>query len=362
MKDVKDKIYKIFKKQSQSQLQSKAQSSSVEYFHDFVSENVVSLASAISDIKKSEINVKSDDKVEKTVTIGQKENKRKVEIEINAMKNKFDKMLENLKTEMMKEDNKREVIVKDFEDKDSKVKLDLIKDNEDINVKDDLKESHIVKHDDKDDEDEDKMKLKSILLFSMTPQSTTTSLPVLSIEITTTIPKQVTFSSLIKQKSELVISEDETSSTIKEPSTVVIKSTTTEKPSTVIVKSTKIEEPSTVILKSTTTEKPSTATVKSTTTEEPSTVTVRSIRTDKPSEVLDKTTSTKSSSSILPSVLTSTLTVPSPVLNKSEFNLSKTRPESSTVSKTESCKRGSSQCVIDIPVTAIPKSLDIIYE
>jgi hypothetical protein len=373
MKDVKDKIYKIFKKQSQSQLQSKAQSSSVEYFHNFVSENVVSLASAISDIKKSEIKVKSDDKVEKTVTIGQKENKRKVEIEINAMKNKFDKMLENLKTEMMKEENKREVIAKDKEDEDGKVKRDLIKDNEDINDKDDLKESNIVKHEAKDDEDEDKMKLKSILLFSMTPQSTTTSLPVLSIEITTTIPKQVTFSSLIKQKSVSLISE--TSSTIKEPSTVVIKSTTTEEPSTVTVESIITEKPSTVILKSTTTEEPVVLTVKSTTTEEPSTVTVRSTRTDEPTEVLDKSpstktkptvldksTSTKSSSSMSPRILASTLTVTSPVSNKSEFKLSKTRPESSIVSKTKSCKRGSSECVIDIPVTAIPKSLDIIYE
>ncbi|EOB13312.1 hypothetical protein NBO_81g0005 [Nosema bombycis CQ1] len=375
MRDVKDKIYKIFKKQSQSYLQSKAQSSSVEYFHNFVSENVVSLASAISDIKKSEIKVKSDDKVEKTVTIGQKKNKKKVEIEINSMKNKFDKMLENLKTEMMKGDNKREVIEKDKEDKDGKDKRDLIKYNEDTNVKDDLKESNIVKHEGKDDEDEDKMKLRSILLFSMTPQSTTTSLPVLSIEITTTIPKQVTFSSLIKQKSESLISEDETSSTIKEPSTVVIKSTTTEEPSTVTVKSTTTEEPSTVILKSTTTEEPSTVTVKSTTTEEPSTVSVKKTKTEEPTEVLDKststkvkstvldkTTSTKSSSSMSPSVLTSTLTVTSPVSNKSEFKLSKTRPESSTVSKTKSCKIGSSECVIDIPVTAIPKSLDIIYE
>ncbi|EOB12574.1 hypothetical protein NBO_404g0002 [Nosema bombycis CQ1] len=191
---------------------------------------------------------------------------------------------------------------------------DLIKDNEDINVKDDLKESHIVKH-------EDKMKLKSILLFSMTPQSTTTSLPVLSIEITTTIPKQVTFSSLIKQKSEPSISE--TSITIKKPSTVVIRSTTTEEPSTVTVKSTITEESS---------------------------------------EVRDKSTSTKSSSSMSPSVLSPTSTVTSSVSNKSEFKLSKTRPESSTVFKTESCKKGSSECVIDIPVTAIPKSLDIIYE
>ncbi|KAF9764020.1 hypothetical protein NGRA_0898, partial [Nosema granulosis] len=82
------KFYNVFRKQSSS--------SSLEIFHSLVSENLVSLASVISEIKDKKAN-KTDTTVEKTVSIRNDIEHMKIEKEIAEIKSNFNEILKELK-------------------------------------------------------------------------------------------------------------------------------------------------------------------------------------------------------------------------------------------------------------------------